>query len=193
MALPLPPDPPLATVSQGDVGLTELVQLVTLAAVTVAVPVCAADDNDAGEGDSATMATVGVGAVPACVTDNVTDVAPVALTVIVALREFVPVFAVAVYVTSVVPLPPDDGLIVSQDGSLLVADQPVVLAAVTVAVPVWAAVVRDAGLGLVAAIASVGVAAVPACDTNRLTVVAPVAVTVIVALREAVPPLAVAE
>ena len=95
MALPFPPAPPLATVSQGDEGLTELVQLLTLAAVTVAVPVCAADDKDAGEGNSATMETVGVGVVPACVTNNVADVAPVAFTVIVALREAVPLFVVA--------------------------------------------------------------------------------------------------
>jgi hypothetical protein len=88
---------------------------------------------------------------------------------------------------------PDDGLIVSHDGSLLVADQPLVLVADTVAVPVWAAALRDAGLGLAAVIASVGVTAVPAWDTDKLTGVAPVADTVIVALRGAVPVLAVAE
>jgi hypothetical protein len=53
-------------------------------------------------------------------------------------------------------------LTVNHDVSLLVADQPLVLLADTVAVPVWAAAVRDAGLGLAAAIASVGVTVVPA-------------------------------
>jgi hypothetical protein len=95
VVVPLLPDPPPVTVSQGDEALTELVQVLTLAAVTVAVPVCAADDSDAGEGDCATIATVGGGALPACATDKVTGVAPAAVTVIVATRDAAPVFEVA--------------------------------------------------------------------------------------------------
>ena len=53
------------------------------------------------------------------------------------------------------PLPPPIGVTVSHEVSLLVADQPFVLLAVTVAVPVWATALSDAGLGDAAAIDTV--------------------------------------
>jgi hypothetical protein len=86
--LPEPPDPPFEIVSHG-VSLVDA-QLVTLVAVTVAVPVCADALRTAGDGATATIATVGT-ATPAWSTVTVAVVLPCA-TVMMPVRAG-PVFA----------------------------------------------------------------------------------------------------
>ena len=151
--MPAPPVPPPVTVNHGELAPTEAVQLAL--PVTVAVPVCADAEIDAGLGANATIVTVGV--VPACVTANVAGVAPAAVIVMFPTRLDAPTFACAAYVSVALPDPPEPPLeIVSHEASLLDV-QLVTLLAVTVAVPVCADGVSKAGLGVNATMPSVGV------------------------------------
>ena len=137
--LPELPEPPFVIASHGASLLDA--QLVTLLAVTVAVPVCADELRTAGDGASATIARVGVAVAPAAwFTVKVAAVLPCA-TVMVPVRAG-PVFPCTAYVNVVVPFPPDAPALIVSHGWLLAAVQ--VAFAVICAVPVCWALDTDA-------------------------------------------------
>jgi len=173
-------------VNHGALAATEAVQLVPALAVTVAVPVCAGADIEAGLGANGTIETTGV--VPACVTFNVAGVKPAAVIVIVPNRLDVAPFACAEKVSVTLPEPPEPPLGIVSQAALLLDVQLVTPLAVTVAVPFCAVPTIDTVGGVM-----VNVGVVPACVTVNVAAVAPVALIVIVPCRLAEPALACAE
>jgi hypothetical protein len=123
-----------------------------LVAVTVAEPVWPEAVIDAVVG-----AIVNDG-VPCCVTINVAGVAPAEVRVIVPCRLDEPVLACAAYVSVELPAPPEPPIVIvsHEPVEVAVAVHAPTFVAVTVAVPVCAEAVSEAGLGNNGTMAIVG-------------------------------------